>query len=556
MEKYLNSLYFGNGIYGIKRASYEIFGKKLSELNISECATIAGIIKAPLYYSPLNNIDKATMRRNIVLKEMLEDKNITTYEYNKAINSKIIINNTIIHSKLHDKYVKQVIIEASKILGVSTSEVVNGGYNIATYYDANVQKAINNTIDGLNDNILNYNHTIIVSDNKTCGIQGLSSSDNINIFDDKRQVGSIIKPIAVYLPALEEGIITPSAKYNDSKKSFEDYIPHNYNDYYRGLISIREAVKYSSNVIPVELIDILGVDKSKHYLSKLGINLDDNGLSIALGGLSSGISFNDLSSAYTTIANGGYYGTNTCIKHIADSNGNVKYRHNDSKNMVFNASSCYLMQNMLVATAKNGTAKKLAILPYQVASKTGTVAHPTDKNSNIDAYNMSFTSNKTVLSWIGGNLPETIQGGGLPTIMARNVYNELYDDYPHDFAIPDSVKLLSFDKKSYDKDESIILSNANNTYSDYFDIRYLPQDSLPMPDNIIITYKDDKLTIKNARLADIEINKYDIFGNKSKIKEMFNISNHEELMLAKSIFHSYTLDIYYDGNLLKSVKII
>ena len=554
LEKYLNSLYFGNGIYGVKDAAKNIFDKDIGELTVSECAVLAGIIKAPRYYSPLQNKEKSKTRRNIVLESMLDNKYIDEKTYNLAKNSEIIINNQSIHSNIWQTYVKQALLEASQILNMSPIEVMNGNYQIATYYSPQLQNKLTSIYKNLETEVMNYDNLSIISDNSIAGIQAIFSNNDVDIYRTRRQVGSVIKPIAVYLPALDDGLIHLASLINDEKINIDGYAPSNYNNYYRGKIAIRDAVKFSSNSVAVQVLNKLSIARSKSYLSQMNINISDNGLSVALGGLNDGLTPLELINSYETIANQGVFNTNSCIKHIIDSSGKVIYRHTKENKRVFNESSCYLMTDALIETAKSGTAKKLKYIPYNIASKTGTVANPNDVNSNIGAYNMSYTSENTILTYIGGVIPTNIQGGGLPTIITREIYNNM-DAPQNDFIKPDGVQKMKFDKKNYENDGKIVLSNRENTYSDLFDVRYLPEDRLLEENNIEYIYSAGELTIKNIYSSNIKIYSSNLFGQKQLKNEIVSCHDCEIIPIKPSLFEHYIVEIWKGEKLLKSLII-
>ena len=553
MEKYLNSLYFGDGIYGISNACKEIFAKELKDLTIGEMATLAGIIKAPRYYSPLKDIQNSQSRRDIVLNEMYKDKYITKEEYVEAKNSELIINNDVIHSNIHVSYTKNVLKEASSILGIPVQELASSNYKIGTYYDRNSQYKVVNSVLSYSDYINDNSALAVLGDNATNGIKAIYMSGENDIYALRRQIGSIIKPLAVYLPALEYGLIRPATIRNDSMITNLDYSPHNYGDIYRGNISMRCALAHSSNVIAVKLLNELGIDKSIAMLSNLGIHTDNKGLSLALGSSDTGYSLLEILNAYQCLANGGIQSNSTFIRYIVDENGNVVYRHSPARNIVASDSSCYLLTDMLQDVVNNGTAKKLNSLPFDIAAKTGTVANPNDGSKNIDAYSASYTSKDTMLIWLGGDLAHNIQGGGIPTLIARDIYSQIYEkDAPEPFIAPNSIERLTFDRDKYLENGDIILSNGENTIEDIFDKRYLPTNKLPEEDKISIDYIDSTLHIQGANGTTIKIYKKNIFAKETIYREILCNTDSMQITLEPLVFGGYSVEIYDGEKLIKN----
>lgn len=554
LERYLNVIYFGNGIYGIKDAGRSFFGKKLNELTTDECAVIAGVVKSPLNYSPIQNVKNAKKRRDLILKLMKDEHYIDEHKYNLCINRELVAND-MTNADISKGYVSNALYEASQILQMSEQELVKSNYKIVTYYSKECQEYLKNSVDGVTSNIKddkNTNSLCILTDNNSGGVNAIYSSEIVNIFTSRRQAGSTIKPLAVYLPALESGLISPASVFNDTKRNFGDYSPSNYGDSYYGNISVREAIKSSSNIVAVDALSTLGINNSKAFLSKIGININDNGLSIALGGTSAGLTPIELIGGYVAIAKYGEYAPITTIREIYDGNGKIVYSHNKNFAKIAEQSSSYLMIDMLKSTAKSGTSKKLSSLPYSIAAKTGTVSHPSDKNKNSDAYNISFTSANTLFVSMYGILDNNITGGSLPTITARNVYEQLYNQtYPDDFEIPEGVELLTFDKESYLNDGRILLSNGDNTINELFDTRYIPKEKLISESDVNIEEDNGKIILENVGGMDVSIYKVDFFGHKSLCFEIINSDDIFETELKPNIFESYEIKISYNGKIIK-----
>ncbi|MBR4745432.1 MAG: transglycosylase domain-containing protein, partial [Clostridia bacterium] len=232
LELYLNVIYFGNGNYGIENASNYYFGVSASELTINQAAVLAGMIKSPKNYDPLNNCENCKKRRNLVLKEMLKDGKITNDIYQESINKEIKVVDNKDSIDNNSQYVKASISEACKILNTTEQNIAFNNYKIFTYYDDDVQSTLVETINNNDYYEKNEHGNIadglgIVINNNTGGIEAFAGKSNYNLSNVKRQPGSAIKPILVYAPALDNGTISPMTQLLDESINIDGYTPHN-----------------------------------------------------------------------------------------------------------------------------------------------------------------------------------------------------------------------------------------------------------------------------------------------------------------------------------------
>lgn len=497
LEKYLNMLYFGSGEYGVKNACRRFFGKDLSQLNVLECAMLAGIVKSPTKYNPINNYDNSIQRSKVVLRLMYEQNFIDKNIYDSYINAEITIKNTLIENNPADLYLKNAIHEACQILNTDEFSLRAKGIKLYTFYEDETQKLLCSTIDNSSYYDDDATNSVgLICGNYSRGIKAFASRKDINLFEYKRQAGSTIKPLACYAPALDQGLISPLSKIMDEPTSFGDYSPSNYKDSYYGMVSIEDAVAKSLNIPAIKTMQSLGVDTSIEYLNKMGIPAleSDNNLALALGGMTYGITMLDLLGGYTTLANYGAYRKPTFIKYIKDSEYNVIYQYDSEiPKRVFDEQSSFLMTSMLMNCAKQGTAKKLSTFDFEIACKTGTVSM-SNKEFNSDIYSVGYTSADTFLFWQGDNtLSSNNTGGGVTALMAKNFLSKFYSDIkPIDFAIPNGIEKINIDKYSYDRLDKIVLAGANAPRSTTIET-YVSQKCFP-------TEKDetyDRLFIKD-----------------------------------------------------------
>lgn len=478
LEFYLNVIYFGNNCYGIESASNYYFSKSANDLTLEESCTLAGMIKSPVKYSPIKHQENCLNRRNLVLKEMKKDGKISVETYNNSKNKKLELNlNNDKINKLNS-YSQAAIDEAENILGMPARQIALSGYKIFTYQDEVKQEALANA---LKKQDVSCDSAGIVIENDKCAISAYIGDSSYKILEAKRQPGSCIKPVLVYAPALNEDIIYPCTQLLDEKVTIADYTPKNVGNIYRGYVSAREALSKSINIPAVKVLSYVGIDKAKAYAEEMGIkfNEKDDSYTIALGGMTYGVNIAQLAGAYTTFACDGYYKSPKFISFITDKNNKLVYINKTNKNRVLREDSAYLTTDMLKTCAKSGTARRLASLNAEIASKTGTVGRPNSKD-NLDAWNISYTKAQTVGVWLGNldNKPINYAGGNQPTEIVK-AYFETIEDNSH-FERPNSIVEKKVDGINLDENHKVALANAltpdRYTQTELFSTFNLPSD--------------------------------------------------------------------------------
>lgn len=471
ISMYLNCIYFGNGAYGLNSASRLYFGKNGSELTIAQSALLAGVINSPAKYNPWTNPDKAKERQKTVLKLMLKNKAITQSQYTDACSESIVLADST--DDTFRDYVSTALSSAQNILSYLGVKNLTG-ITIDTYLDQATQQALVESIQQYSEPTQNKHNTIpehmgIVMDVINRGITAYTASNNVS-YETKRQPASTLKPIAVYLPALESGIVTPATPVLDEPINYKGYRPQNYNNKHEGWLSIRQALKSSNNIIAVKLLEQLGIDTAKDYCSRTGLELSgaDNSLSIALGGLSQGVRLVDLTNAYADLADTGLHGKPSMIKTITSASGTILYKHSPEKTRIVREDSAYLITDMLRDNAKSGTASRLKPLKHDVAAKTGTGG--ASGQLSQDAYCISYTSQNAVGIWMGskdnsdGNsLSSSVTGGTYPTMITKSIYEKVYNEenVPPKFTMPDSVLVAEIDKNRYNTDKLVVIAEED-----------------------------------------------------------------------------------------------
>lgn len=580
LTSYLNVIYFGNSIYGINNAAQKIFGKNCKDLTLSECATLAGIVKNPSRYSPLRNYEKSVERRDFILSEMQKDGFITSEEMNVAKNQDLQLSEYV---KYGDSFVSAVIDEAVSILGIDENELAYGGYKIKTSYDKNLQeqmevyfKAEENLAKTKNGGVSDA--LALVCDNASGLISAYYSSYRGNVNELRRQPGSLMKPFISYLPQISAGDLYPSSPVCDERRDYDGYSPENYSGKYIGWTSARTALEKSINTIAVENCNKFGVASCVAYAEKYGFRFDekDYALSVALGGMTYGVTPIEILSAYATIARGGCYKKSCFIEYIGDNSGKNIYNFSDiSFLQVETPANSYLMSDMLRGCVERGTAVRMYTDKYDISAKTGTVGNAYNKNYNNDIWNASFTSKNTVCVWMGNlsNAEDTALlndslAGIYPTEGAKKIYDVLCEvDVPQDILRPDGVVELSFSKEKYDGEHVLILAGEFYTsdivYKDIFNIENLELEfdqgvTDVNLDSFRVTLRQSKPVIEFETVKGVEyiIKKSSLTGSEDTVESF--IGNGEKYVLVDQAVldgcdYEYRVEAYVKNHLGKRV---
>ena len=447
LELYLNSIYFGHSAFGIGNASLYYFGKEPGALTPAESAMLAALVKSPNRYSPFRDPEKCLNRRNFVL-DLMQEQGVISENEAAAAKAEPLPDSPAEGQK-KSAYIDLVFEELSALFPDTNS---GDSLKIYTYLDPNLQHELENTET-------ESDVTVLVRDNRTHGIKALHSTCGILT----RLPASTIKPLAVYGPALEENLIAPATPVLDEQVDFGGYSPSNYGGGYGGYMSVRYALSHSVNVPAVKLLNELGVDKAAKYLESMGLTIEeaDRTLALALGGMSKGYTLPALADGYAVLANSGRYERSSAISRIEDGQGKILYARQavSLDRRVFSEETSALMNDMLMTATKEGTAKKLKSLPYQVCAKTGTGG--TD-SGNTDVYTVAYTSEDTVAVWLGNrdNSPVQASGGGAPANIAFHILQTLYaENAPADFPPCEGVVKVAIDREEYEQNHRILLSD-------------------------------------------------------------------------------------------------
>ena len=486
LEEYLNTIYFGNGAYGIENASELYFSKPAKDLSIAESATLAGVINAPRIYDPISSQERCKERRNLVLKLMQNQNYISFEEYEKNAKTPIIIVKNDIKTL---KYAKKCIIqETCDALNVTENQLKNMHINIKCSIDFSLQKDIDNLLLNESVHVNGENQSpasigVFVVDNKTKNVVAVAGFGGMN-FSSKRQPGSLIKPILVYAPALEKGQISPETILKDEPICIDGYSPSNASKTFMGNVSAKVALEKSLNIPAVKVLSNIGVPYAKNFASSIGIQFDekDTNLALALGGMTNGVTLKQLADAYSTFATNGEFCKSSFVSEIVSDTGKVLYSAQKNKTRSMKTSTAFLISDMLKGTVKNGTARRLSGFNFDLSAKTGTVGVPSS-HLNTDAYTACFTTDHTIICYYGansksGNLPSSVNGASYPANLTKEVLKILYQDSsPQSFIVPDDVVSADIDTRTLSSGK-VTLANPS-TQSRYKRTAYFDKNNLP-----------------------------------------------------------------------------
>ena len=477
---YVNKVYMGNGYYGMKTAAKSYFGKELGDLSVAQAALLAGIPQAPTQYDPYANPDAAKERRNTVLNEMYEDKNISKEEYEQAKATDVSdgllpLTNKASYEPYLDNYIKQVIEQVST---EANADIYSAGLDVYTNLDPDIQKYIWNVYNSNDyiaypDDKFQVASTIIDVTNGHVVAQLGSRHQDENIalgtnqaVQTDRDWGSTMKPITDYAPAIEKRVYTNTGTtvydtpYNFPGTSTPVY---NWDRKYYGSISLTYAIQKSRNVPAVKALQATGLEYAQSFLKDLGIEYPEMFYSNAISSSTTssdpkyGASSEKMAAAYASFANGGTYYKPSYIKSIKFEDGSTKSY--DSKGVeAMSPQTAYMMNSMLKQVLTGGTATEAYVPGTINAGKTGTSSYSDDeyyqvqKESGVyadlivpDETFVGYNTKYAMAIWTGyENRKTPLYGSDLN--IAKQIYgltsrylNQMYGAGSKDFDMPSGV---------------------------------------------------------------------------------------------------------------------
>ncbi|MBO4980147.1 MAG: transglycosylase domain-containing protein [Clostridia bacterium] len=503
LEKYLNMINLSNGCYGVGIAAKLYFSKEVEDLTLSECVCLAAITNSPSYYDPIRNPENNLTRARVILDAMLEQGYISENEHKDAYASPavLVIDEELrreeVNSWYVDMVVEDVIDDLVKEYGYSRATasymVYNGGLRIVTAMNPYIQ----NFLEQYYQNVSNFGFQngeraqsgMIIIEPSTGDILGVvgavgeKSGNRIQSYATtaKRPSGSTIKPLSVYAPALERGLVTYATVYDDVPLKFLNKNgstrlsawPQNANLVYNGLVNVNYALKNSLNTVAIKVLGDVGIESSFSFLKDtLGIEslIDSKKLSsgatltdklpaaLALGQMNYGVTLREMVSAYTIFPNGGNYVKARSYLKVTDSTGKELLCNEITPHRAISSANACIMTKMLQNVIKTGTARPVTLDNLvEVAGKTGTT------QDSKDRWFIAYTPYCLCGVWYGYEHPQTIQSD------QKNAYLEIWNDVMtklhRDYLIPKAGRrwfVMDKDvvKVTYCKDSGHLMSPA------------------------------------------------------------------------------------------------
>ncbi len=526
MELYLNRIYFGNTAYGIEAAAQTYFGKSVAELSLAEAAMLAGAVRSPNYYNPIDNKAAAEERMQDVLFNMVRLGFISETLHKSLLAQELQyadLQSTEYRYPYFVDYVihHELITILSAIDSIGTREeayriIYNGGLHIYTTLEPSIQNHVEGVLGQaelypttiyvdikkareaiaklLPDEELSNSQlaelvdeangipqpqaAIVVADPVTGQIKALGGgreyrkgADEVLRFISLRQPGSAIKPIITYGPAFEEGVLAGAGSTLDDSPyigPLGDWFPENFDYQFRGMIPVRRALIYSYNLPAVRAFEALGPHNGVAYAEKMGITTitpeEVDYLSLRLGGFHLGVSAVEMAQADSVMANQGQKVELHTVEKIIDRQGNVIYEFKADPKKILSPQAAFLVNDILQEFVTDYLGRELRI-DRQVAAKTGTT------NDWRDVYLVAYTPNLVASFWMGYDEPRMgsiEQGWRYSTKFLREVFLEVFKTLEiKEFEQPEGIVRLSVCNKSGLRPNSDC-NAAGTVISDYF----------------------------------------------------------------------------------------
>ena len=530
LETYLNVAFFSNQCYGIQSASKLYFNKDISELNVAEAATLIAITNAPTRYNPLREIpnedygwgtgmEENKERRDYILGEMLDAGMLTQSEYEEWINYEVqlapreeVQSTSDGLTALTDWHTDQVIEDVITDLqeeynytrAYATNMVYSGGYRIYSTMDPDIQQSLEDsyanpdTFPALNNSEYPETAAIVIApDGSVKGMIGGNEKTSNRLFNratqSQRHPGSTMKPISAYLNAFERDLITWSTTFVDEPltltengETFE--WPVNYtNSYTHEPMTVQYAVQQSINTVPAQIVNILTPQvcydtlKNKFQISTLQ-EADATSLSaMALGGMTTGMTLEELVGCYQIFVTGGMYVKPYTYTHVTDMEGNVILEKDTTQVRVISEETATVLNRLLQTVVSRGTGAQANIQNQTgivTAGKTGSSTGVKYVNGvqvdidNPDLWFIGFTPYYIGGVWMGYDIQEEIYYSTYPTpILWKNLMLPIHEGLEAaDFTYSENVQALQYCTESGD----LATENCPSTATGWYKETYIP----------------------------------------------------------------------------------
>lgn len=530
LETYLNVAFFSNQCYGIQSASKLYFNKDISELNVAEAATLIAITNAPTRYNPLREnpnedygwgtgMEENKERRDYILGEMLDAGMLTQSEYEEWINYEVqlapreeVQSTSDGLTALTDWHTDQVIEDVITDLqeeynytrAYATNMVYSGGYRIYSTMDPDIQQSLEDsyanpdTFPALNNSEYPETAAIVIApDGSVKGMIGGNEKTSNRLFNRatqaQRHPGSAMKPISAYLNAFERDLITWSTTFVDEPMTLTENgetfeWPVNYtNSYTHEPMTVQYAVQQSLNTVPAQIVNILTPQvcydtlKNKFQISTLQ-EADATSLSaMALGGMTTGMTPEELVGCYQIFVTGGMYVKPYTYTHVTDMEGNVILEKDTTQVRVISEETATVLNRLLQTVVSRGTGAQANIQNQTgivTAGKTGSSTGVKYVNGvqvdfdDPDLWFIGFTPYYIGGVWMGYDIPEQIYYSTYPTpILWKNLMLPIHEGLEAaDFTYSENVQALQYCTESGD----LATENCPSTATGWYKETYIP----------------------------------------------------------------------------------
>lgn len=523
-EMYFNKILMSGNRYGFGTGANYFYGKKLNELDLQETAMLAGLPQYPNGYNPFKHPERAEKRRNIVLTLMYRHEKITKEEMEAA--KEIPVTATLLpeeERQANGKYPAYVDAVLDELEEAGLSDLLAEGITVQTSLDPKVQETVEAALDDpsyYESEKMQAGMTVL--DTKTGAIVAVGggreyAGRNLNFAEQKRQPGSVIKPILSYAPAIEnfswstgQTVVDEPYKYKGTNKSI-----NNADGRFLGSLTMREALYYSRNIPAVKTFEEVGAKNAKAFAETLGLPYDTINSSDALGG-GGGFSTVQMAGAYAAFGNGGIYTKPHAVTKITLRDGKTEKNLRPDPVTAMKDSTAYMITDMLrdVLTSE-GTAINAAISGMDIAGKTGTTNYSADtmkkhnmKNTDVpDTWFTGYTTEYTISTW-GGYAdyvtPITTydKGRHVPQKLFKTVMSSIANN-PDRFTQPNSVEEAKIVKGSNPLALASSFTPSNLVRTELFVRGTLPtiqevpeQIELPSPTDLTAQFDADSNSIE------------------------------------------------------------
>lgn len=409
LELYLNQIYFGQGAYGVQAAAKTYFGKNVEDLDLNECAMLAGIPKSPNYFSPLNNLQAAQQRKGVVLDQMAKYGYISSSTATKTKAENLNLVKPQAQSDNHFAsyfidYVTQKMIEK-----YGADAVYQEGLKIYTTLDKDMQQAAEAAMQNLPNYSTDGNGNkqpegaLVAIEPSTGYIKAMVGGRGNDQFNRatmaERQPGSAFKPF-VFAAALENGL-TPSSAVEDKPINIGGWQPQNYSRSFSGTVTMRYVAENSLNVPTVRIAQEVGMEKIISLAERMGISTfvkegaaNDMNYAVTIGGMTKGVTPLEMTSAYGTFANDGIHVEPVAIIRVENQKGEIMEQAQPKIEQVLKKTSANDLTSMLMGVIARGTGTR-ANIGRPAAGKTGTT------DNYQDAWFVGYVPDLVAGVWVG-----------------------------------------------------------------------------------------------------------------------------------------------------------